>query len=119
MKQRKQAEAALNDCRGDGPARFFKPPLKLLGLTPSEIERERARGVVVVPFWMETPSVARLRCMADEVAVLVPKPGRALVAGPRVETEKCQLLLAEVGLKGEAMEEAAKGGGVEVQAAKV
>lgn len=74
--------------------------------------------MVVASFWMEAPSVARLRRMADEVKVLVPKPGLVLVTGPRAGTETCQLLLVEVDLMGAATEEAAKGSGSREQAAQ-
>lgn len=60
--------------------------------------REKARGIVMVTPWMETPSVARLKRMAEKLTVLVPHPGSALVSVPRGGTEMCQLLLAEGGL---------------------
>ena len=97
--QRKQAESTLMDFWGDGRGRFFNPPPELLSLTLSKISREKAKGVVVIPLWVETPAVARLRRMADAVTVLVPKAGMPLVAGPRQGTERCPLLLAEVGLR--------------------
>lgn len=97
--QRKQAEAALEEGWGDGRARFFNPPPELLGLTLRKMARENARGVVVVPLWLETEATARLRRMADAVTVLVPEPGRPLVVGARDGSERCPLLLAEVGLR--------------------
>ena len=96
--QRKSAEAALLENWGDGRARFFNPPPQLLGITLSKMAREGARGVVVVPLWIETQSVARLRRMADRVVELHPSPGSPLVVGARTGTAQCPLLLAEVGL---------------------
>ena len=96
--QRKSAEAALLENWGDGRARFFNPPSQLLGITLSKIAREGARGVVVVPLWVETQSTARLRRMASRVEELQPAPGNPLVVGARTGTDHCPLLLAEVGL---------------------
>lgn len=45
--------------------------------------------------------MARLQRMADAVTILVPKPENSLVAGPRQGTERCSLMLAEVGLRQE------------------
>lgn len=96
--QRKQAEAAMGEYWGDGRARFFNPPMELLGMTLAKIEREGGRGVVVVPLWMETSFTARLRRLADSAQILTPTPGRALVAGARSGTATCPLLLATIGL---------------------
>lgn len=65
----------------------------------SKIERESARGILVVPFWLETPPTSRLRRMADEVRMLHPTDGAFFVSGARTGTDKCPLLLAEIGLK--------------------
>ena len=104
--QRKSAEAALLENWGDGRARFFNPPPPLLGITLSKMAREGARGVVVIPLWIETQSVARLRRMADRAVELRPTPGSPLVVGARTGTDKCPLLLAEVGLCRGAAQEA-------------
>ena len=96
--QRKSAEAALKEFWGDGRARFYNPPPELLGVTLSKMAREGARGVVVVPLWIETQSVARLRRMADRTVTMYPEPGAPLVVGAREGTATCPLLIAEVGL---------------------
>lgn len=96
--QRKSAEAALQEFWGDSRARFYNPPPELLGVTLSKMAREGARGVVVVPLWIETQSVARLRRMAERTTTMYPKPGSPLVVGAREGTETCPLLVAEVGL---------------------
>ena len=98
--QRKQAETALEEWWGDGRARFFNPPPALLGITLSKMEREKARGILVVPFWTEDSSTARLRRLAERVTLVEPQPGRPLVAGAQTGTETCPLLLAEFRLQG-------------------
>lgn len=85
---------------GDGSARFFNPPPELLGLTVAKIAREGARGVVVIPLWVETSCTARLRRLADSVQVLLSTPGRPLVTGARFGTAACPILLATVRLPG-------------------
>lgn len=52
-------------------------------------------------------SIARLQCIADTVTMLVPKPGRFLMAVPRAGTETYRQLLAEVGLRGTVKQRAA------------
>lgn len=100
VSQRKQAEAALGEHWGDRRARFFNPPPALLGLTLAKMERERTRGVIVIPLWLETSFTARLRRIADvgSVRVLSPTPQTPLVADPRSGTESCPILLATIGL---------------------
>lgn len=97
--QRKQVDAALDKYWGDGRARFFNPPLELLGMTLRKIKNEGARGVVVVPFWMKTAATASLRRMKDAKTTLKPTAGRFLVAETRGGTESCPLLLAKAGLR--------------------
>lgn len=96
--QCKQSEAAMEDWWGEGRARFYNPPPQLLGLTIAKIAREKTRGIVVVPLWIETPAKARFHRLADAVTVLLSTPGRELVSGARAGTEKCPLLLEEIDL---------------------
>lgn len=69
-------------------------------LTLAKIQREGVRGIVVVPYLLDSPYISRLKRMADAVAILRPERGKVLVAEARPGTEECPLLFAEIGLKG-------------------
>lgn len=79
----------------NGRARFFNRPLEIFGLTLTKIEREKARGIVVVPFWTQKSSILRLRRLADALTTLLLRPGSLLVVGAQKEKATCPLLLAK------------------------
>lgn len=96
--QRKTAESTQSDHWGDRRARLFNPPPELLTVTLNKMRREKAKGLVLVPYLWETHAVPRLRHQADLLHILAPGPNVPIVAGARTSAAAFQLLPAEVGL---------------------
>lgn len=94
--QRKAAIAALNQDWGDGLGRLFNPPVDLVSLTLYKIEKERAKGILVVPDWPNQlwySTARRLSRTWDRI----PLEGARALCGARSIRNCWKLAVAEIG----------------------
>jgi hypothetical protein len=94
--RRKYQEVQMREDWGDGRARLWNPPFDMLPVV-LKMEDERARGVLIAPWWPAQPWYGRLSRLSTRMRVLDPARTSSYLAGQRPLNPGWELVVAEIG----------------------